>query len=463
MKEYDVIIVGSGFAGLFAAIEVAKTGASVIVLEKMEHFGGCSAMAAGQLAVPESDEQVALGIKDSKELLAKDMIVAGRGLNNLKLVNKFVSEMKDVYRDLQKLGVKFKKDVYPFHGHSISRVLLTENESGTDVYTPLFNHARKLGVVFKNKSFVEKILSDESSEILGIRVRDNYEFGNNLSGKICNYTYRKGLIISAGGWAADKRFISLQCPIYSELETTAHYGATSECLRFLLGLDAIPILLDSYQLGPWASPDEVGAGFGSNFADFGFIGGILINVLTGKRFVNEMADRKTIADAELQLKNKDGEPACPILLCGEEAATRSAARAPSLASGVLKKYKNLDELTAAYGIDQNNLFAEIQKWNRFVKNSFDADFGKSMQFSCPIEGEIYAMRLWPKVHYCNGGVAVSENAGLISMTTLKEIPRVYACGEITGGLHGECRLAAVSLLDAMVFGKTAGKSACRNI
>lgn len=78
----DVVIVGSGFAGLAAAIEAKKAGASVVVLEKMATVGGNSIINGGILTATGCPQQKKHGIKDSPELLAHDMLVAGLYLNN---------------------------------------------------------------------------------------------------------------------------------------------------------------------------------------------------------------------------------------------------------------------------------------------------------------------------------------------------------------------------------------------
>ena len=71
----DVVIVGSGFAGLAAAIEAKKAGASVVVLEKMATVGGNSIINGGILTATGCPQQKKHGIKDSPELLAHDMLV----------------------------------------------------------------------------------------------------------------------------------------------------------------------------------------------------------------------------------------------------------------------------------------------------------------------------------------------------------------------------------------------------
>lgn len=86
-------------------------------------------------------------------------------------------------------------------------------------------------------------------------------------------------------------------------------GATGEVLQNMLAIGALPIQLDQIQLGPWSSPDERGFGLVSQFNTIaGFPKGIMVDKRTGRRFVNELADRKARSDAILKQLDENGKP-----------------------------------------------------------------------------------------------------------------------------------------------------------
>ena len=85
-EQKDVVIIGSGLAGLCAAIEASQAGASVIVFEKMKVTGGNTRISDGGVAAPNNYLQEKRGVEDSPELFYVDMLRAGLGLNNPDLV-----------------------------------------------------------------------------------------------------------------------------------------------------------------------------------------------------------------------------------------------------------------------------------------------------------------------------------------------------------------------------------------
>ena len=66
MSEFDVVVVGSGAAGMTAAVRAAASGAKVLVLEKGSHFGGTTSVSGGGIWVPDSPQARAAGVKDSR-------------------------------------------------------------------------------------------------------------------------------------------------------------------------------------------------------------------------------------------------------------------------------------------------------------------------------------------------------------------------------------------------------------
>ena len=92
-------------------MEAANSGAErVVIFEKMGKAGGNSVMNAGQIAAVNSPNQEKAGIKDSVELMKKDMLAAGVNLNHPNLLDKMISESWDTVKWTQtEFGIKVRQ------------------------------------------------------------------------------------------------------------------------------------------------------------------------------------------------------------------------------------------------------------------------------------------------------------------------------------------------------------------
>lgn len=74
---------------------------------------------------------------------------------------------------------------------------------------------------------------------------------------------------------------------------------------------------------------------------------------------------------------------------------------------------------------------------------------------------MHVMIITPSIHYCMGGVAFNADAEVLSVDGGSPIGGLFAAGEVTGGLHGQNRLAGNSLAECVVFGRVAARSALK--
>ncbi|WP_417760961.1 flavocytochrome c [Shewanella sp.] len=459
-KTFDVIVVGSGFAGLSAAIEAKRAGANVVVLEKMPVLGGNSTINGGGMSAMGSDLQKKLGIKDSKEAMLADMYKAGLGLNYPAQANMVVDKSNEAYewcRDY--LGVKFKDTIAQFGGHSIPRTHTTTNQSGSGIVQPMIAKCEEIGVAVEKKVYVKRLVVD-GGRIVGLEVIPRYREGQENSSKVKFYKAVKGVVMANGGFSADVAYRSTQDPrLTKELATTNQQGATAECLKEMIRIGANPVQLSWIQLGPWASPEEKGFGLAPIFAAYAsYTHGIMVDPDTGERFVNELADRKVRADAILKI----GKPG--ICFCDEDGMQPAKhVMGKLLEREVVHKFDTLKELAAFYKIPYDKMQAQVDRYNSYVKAGKDPEFDKPFQMGQkPMSvAPYYAVRFWPKAHHTMGGVEIDTEARVIDIETHKPIAGLFAAGESTGGTHGACRLGTVAVPDCIVFGRIAGQMAAK--
>lgn len=467
-ETVDIIVVGSGFAGLAAAIEAKNAGANVIVLEKMAVFGGNSAINGGILTATGCPQQKLHGIKDSVDLLEKDILAAGNYMNYVDKV-RFMAEraLSNYEWTVNYLGVEYLPDAIGQEGgHSVPRYVFTKNGSGSGIVSKEVEKLEKLGVKVRTRTYVKHVLRDDTGRVLGLEVLEGYRFPKTGTGKTKFIRAKKAVILCYGGFSRDVEYRTMQDPkLTAALDSTNQPGATSELWRETSRIGCAQVQNDWIQCTPWNNPKEKGMGIGWTFAQSGAAEYGLWVATDGKRFVNELANRKVRADAIMVLKGegKSAVAICtkPNLKAFEEA--RPGMLQKLLEQQIIKEYKSLDEIAADYKMPVDTLKATVAEFNKAVETKSDPAFGRYINNEqTPLaEGPWYAAEMSPKVHHCMGGLVTDLQCRVIDVVDGKPVPGLFAAGEATGGLHGAVRLGSCAILDCLVNGRIAGQQAAK--
>ena len=222
---------------------------------------------------------------------------------------------------------------------------------------------------------------------------------------------------------------------------------------------------DWIQCGPWGCPREKGMGIGWQFnqtaaAEYG----LWVNA-AGRRFVNELANRKVRADA-IMVQQAQGRKCFAI--CNEPNVQPLKKQRPGflekmLERRIVEKYDTLEALAKGAGIEAEALKKQVEEFNGYVKAKKDPVWTRYINNDqVPLtEGPWYVCELQPKVHHCMGGLVTDIDTRVIDVRTDKPIPHLYAAGEATGGVHGAVRLGSCAILDCLVYGRVAGEKAAK--
>lgn len=461
-EECEVLIVGSGYTGLAAALEAKSAGADVKVIEKMPLVGGNSALAAGDMAVYGSSVQKREGIEDSVDAYVHDMMVAGLFLNDEAKCRVIAEKSNETWEWTKEMGATWDKDengepyLYPYGGHSIMRTICQSMDGGgSNVTKPFAAKLEEMGVEVETGRMLVALVTDESGRVIGATVHDGAKDNNPESGKPVNIKASKAVVLASGGYGRDVEFRSAQDPRLGEdVDCTNQEGATAEVLRAAVAAGAMAVHTDWIQLLPFMSPDETGYGIAAFYTDAQASYSPTLSVATGKRVVSELTDRKRYADAILET----GQP-CVQLSC-QKSLYKTADLEGAMKAGIVTEFQSIEEAAEHYGMPVDAVKEEIERYNGFIKNGVDEDFGKEFPEGTPTldEAPFYGVRLWPKVHHCMGGVKTDVDCRVLDMN-LEVIPGLYAAGEAAGGIHGACRLGSCATADCLVNGRIAGQKA----
>lgn len=474
-EEWDVLIVGSGFAGSAATCQAIESGVKTLMIDKMPVLGGNSAINGGAFACVGSPQQKERGIEDSYDLYMKDILHAGLNLNDRALIEIIARNGLAAYNFCTERGVIFRNDLGHFGGHSVPRTVWPEINSGAKITLPLQKYAQQKNAVIRTKVILDDFIQDNTGRIIGAKVRENYEFNfnplidesENDTGTVKYYKVNGGIIMASGGFSYDIKFRSSIDPtLTADIGCTNHYGATAQPLKVMMKYNAKMVDLHWIQLGPWGSPDEEGFGIAPVVAIPALAYGVMVDARTGKRFISELTDRKRRADAIIAIhKNTDGTLTHPIVICDSVAVTGTTKA--NIERGIHKKvvrtFNTIEELAKFYNIPLDGLSQTITNYNRYVVQNKDEEFDKpffklhdmTMTISKP---PFYAFRVIPKVHHTMGGVKIDTKARVINNNG-EVIKGLFSCGEAVGGPHGASRLGSCAVSDCLVFGRIAAKSA----
>ena len=408
-ETFDVVIIGSGFAGMACALKAGRAGLKVLMIEKMSTVGGNSAICGGNVACPVNPVQKAQGIKDSKELFIADCLKDGLGINHTNLLSTIADRCNDTIKFVEDCGAEFVPNHMLFEGgHSVPRSYEIKAGTGSGYIHPMYDQIKKLSnVTVKTRAKFDDFIMDGDA-VVGVTYREGYRFNaklqsddlENKTGKKSVVRATKGVMLAAGGFSRDIFFRQIQDPrVVPTTDSTNQPGATAGVLIKALGIGAAPVQLCWLQFLPYCNPREKGFGVSVNFTNHACMDlGLVVDRKTGRRFMDEHAGRKIKSDALFKVIGTDEN--YPIAVCDDsivKAINPSFVKLP-LEMGTVKKFDTLEALADHFGIKKDAFLEEVKKFNGFVKAGEDKDFGRILSFNNGLtvsQGPFYGIECCP--------------------------------------------------------------------
>ena len=390
----DILIIGSGAAGLTAALQLAQK-YQVTVLAKGALSDGATAWAQGGIAA-------VLEPGDTFESHIEDTMVAGGGLNNRETVEFVVENAPAAIQRLAELGVPFNldgPDDGDWHltregGHSHRRIVHVDDATGWAVQQALESAAKaNPNITLVPDMVAIDLIVGRHQERFSTngRVHGVYAL-NRTTGKVEVFTARATILATGGAGRA-------------YLYSTAPRGATGDGIAMAWRAGCRVSNMEMMQFHPTCLYNLSVKNFLITEAVRGE-GGILKNPKTGHRYMPDYDDRAELAPRDIVARANDAE---------------------------IKRD----------GLDFVHLDIS-HKDPEFVKGHFPNIYDKLIGLGIDITKE--PIPVVPAQHYTCGGV-------LVDLDGQTDAPGLYAAGEVTqSGLHGANRLASNSLLECFVFG-----------
>ena len=400
----DVLIIGSGIAGLFAALKISEY-ADIILVTKKDSTESNTNYAQGGIASVMSET-------DSFEKHFNDTQIAGAGLCNPEAVKITVEEGPARIMDLVKVGTEFTKkngkfDLVREGGHSMPRILHAADLTGKEIERALIDKVNSLNNirVIENTLAIDLITEHNALDVKNEPLKNRNCWGayvlmcdENKVIKIIS----KATVLASGGLGQ----------VYQH--TTNPLIATGDGVAMGYRSGARIANMEFIQFHPTSLYTDNSKSEGFQTPSFliseavrGF-GGILRSA-KGERFMLKYDDRKELAPRDIVARAIDNE----LKKSGDDFVYLDITHKNK--DDILEHFPNIYNTCLRYEIDITKDFIPVV----------------------------------PAAHYSCGGVMVDE----YSRTSLKGL---YACGEVSmTGLHGANRLASNSLLEAVVYANRA--------
>ena len=457
-QEADVVVVGYGGAGATAAIAALDAGAEVVILEKRGARGGTTVLSGGVMHAAASSVQREHGIEDEPEKMYQHFLNAGKGMNDPELVRIVCEESAKAVDWLIELGAEFRRA--PTVGglevlvgsepiarvHSVSYGAL---DGGPAFFTVLADAAEERGAEILMETIGKRLVVNEAGEVLGIVAEKD---GQDLMIKA-----RKAVVLTTGGFTRSIEMLAAfnRQGFYSQPLTPPALTGDGHRMAFALGADAANMSL-VLGIPGLTFPGAVRASYGPNL-------GILVNA-RGERFVDEFSF--------YDWKNKEllCQPGGYAFVVFDEALRAEVGRIGAdftedlreeIADGVVLSAETLAELAEQMDVPGGKLGDTITHWNAEVEVGLDSRFDRTVNLKPIATAPFYAVKLFSTMFDTKGGVKINHAAQVVNVWG-EAIPRLYAAGQVSGGVIGEYYPGSGTALTVfLVFGRIAGRQAAQ--
>lgn len=424
----DVLVIGSGAAGLSAAIEAADAGCKVLLVEKEAFVGGDTLRSGGFYNAPDPKLQELIQVTDSPEFYYQQLEESANGKGNPELRKILAYNSIDTLNWLKKQGIVFEDRIFQIYGSKHPRSHKPSLVSGTSYIQKLTEACIKRGVqIYTESAFIDFIT--EGDLVVGARV--------NHKGQTTD-VFSKSMVLAAGGFGNNPEMVKRYVPslkfVFSDskgagivLQKAIDLGLKTENMEIV---ECVPegSFLDQFSARIYV-----------------FVKNTLFVNEKGERFVDETAQRNVISKALIA----QGNQRCYTIVGSENISKMGKDLQKNLYrayfAGQVWKENSLKELCKTIEIP----FAPIEKYIR-----------EEPKTAIPTQAPFWAVRMYPWIHYTLGGLSIDTNANCLTEDGTV-VPNLFAAGQITGNVHGENRLGGSGLTDAFVFGRIAGKNAAK--
>lgn len=416
-EETDVLIVGTGIAGLSAAMDPVEAGFKVMLADKRDTYGGESFMACGVMNVAGSQHQKKAGVEGdpvaSWEKYAPVIEKKGETDDMEYKKNVYLKQTEWADRVEADYGAQFQPLEDYMNTGAPTSMLLPQHGIGdmTTVLTPLIEGLQDKGATVELNRKATNFIIDADGNPTGVR------FVDQSNGKIIDVKAKK-IVLATGGFSCNQEMVSEFMPQQAKLCPLTVYsmGEGHELGRSIGGVYS-RMDMDSNRMSDLAQVTV-----------WGYFGRNVQVTPMGRRFIKEDQSHDSPSAVAEQGFGYWWSIFDHQLIEGSQAwnvETNMKAHADRLVGPC----DTLDDLAAAMDVPADNLKATFAEYDGYVDAGEDAAFGKKL-FLEKLEAPYYALKHFPFRYKTHGGLKIATDSQLVDAKG-EPIANVYCCGSTT--------------------------------
>jgi len=450
-RDYDVAVIGSGAAGLSAAVAAADAGASVVVVEADTRVGGSSRLSGGHFYAAGTSVQREAGLaSDTADAMFEHYMTLNQWMVEPSVVRRYCDLSAPTFEWLRELGVEFRPEgVYPSGVGNVARGHQPVGE-GEAVVQVLDTQRALRGIDLVLDARVTGLLRSDSGDIAGVRIGEDEA--------TCG-----AVVLATGGFGANPAMLQKHFPDATAGGDWSWYigSPTAQGDGLELG-QRVGAALDGHNRGLLL----LSPGF-SHDLEVLLPGWLVLVNSAGRRFADETAPYTMLGG----LVQRQGGSVFAVF---DEAARAAAAPGPLFRAywvdevlaakadeGRIARAETLDELAQRVEIAPEALRGTVDRYNADCAQGEDSAFFKNPAGMRPVATPpFYAVEVRPAI-ICWTGTGLRINADTrVLGTDERPIAGLFAAGETVGSLHGDRYVGGGgSFGPCIVFGKLAGENA----
>ena len=468
-EEADVVIVGSGAAGISAALRADQMGLKTIVVEKLSFVGGAISISGGNQVVMGSKLQAAAGVSDdTAECMVEDFLANGSGLNVPELLTTLaenVGEATDWVHEYMGVEYDMKNGLHTLAEYRKNRELAYE-DGGHGFAASARKALERSNVTIYLQTKAESLLTDGNGKVTGLTAVEDTGKRHNI--------HAQAVILTTGGYGNNPNLLS------QELNSILFYGTKSSTGDGIL-MTTTPELNAATRLMKYGKIYPNGVEVSQGYAKSTIGGnievlkrnGLLVNT-SGKRVINERASNKEILKVLLQQ-----DPQMLFLLMDAkhfeiftEAVEEGGITREDLARWIENEAETpqifqaatLEELAEKANMSRESLVDTVARYNGWVEKQKDEDFDRQLEFLQEKvgEGPYYMIEQKPRFATTMGGLVANSDLQVMNRND-QAIEGLYAAGEVVGGVMGSDSPSGANNAWALTSGKLAAESVQKTV